>query len=171
MSRKIILLFVLAVVACVSGFFVWRALYGENDQQVIERKMGEIFQMMGKTGSEGFVVQLEHARTIAKYFDEVSEIRLPKFHLESKMSRDDIEKNLIKARNWTTSLELKMYEPEYHFQEGEPLRCRVNFTGMVDARTKSSGSFQEGYELEMDWVKKDGEWLVSGVGFTQILNK
>ena len=71
MSRKIILLFVLAVVACVSSFFVWRALYGENDQQVIERKMGEIFQMMGKTGSEGFVVQLEHARTIAKYFDEI----------------------------------------------------------------------------------------------------
>ena len=171
MRKKFFLLLFLTAAASVCGFFVWKTVFGESDQQIIERRMREVFQMMGKTGSEGFVVQLEHARTIAKYFDEISEIRLPKFHLESKMSRDDIEKNLIKARNWTTSLELKMYEPEYHFQEGEPLRCRVNFTGMVDARTKSGGSFQEGYELEMDWVKKDGEWLVSGVGFTQILNK
>ena len=87
------------------------------------------------------------------------------------MSRDDIEKNVIKARNWTTSMELKIYEPVYQFQTGDLLRCKVTFTGMLDAQLRSGGSFQEGYEIEMSWVKKEGEWLVDGIGFSQILNK
>lgn len=171
MRKKFFLLLFLMAAASVCGFFVWKTVFRESDQQIIERRMREVFQMMGKTGSEGFVVQLEHARTISKYFDDICDVRLPKFHREAKMSRDDIEKNLIKARNWTTSLELKIYDPEYQFPEGDPLRCKVYFTGMVNAHTKSGGSFQEGYDLEIDWVKKDGEWLVSGIGFSQILNK
>ena len=42
---------------------------------------------------------------------------------------------------------------------------------MLDVKTKVSGSFQEGYDLEMNWVKKDREWLIEGIGFSEILNK
>ena len=87
------------------------------------------------------------------------------------MSRKDVEQNIMTARNWTTELELKFYELEFYFQEGDPKRCKVLFTGMLKARLKTGGSFDEGYELEMNWIKKNGEWLLEGIGFSEILNK
>lgn len=171
MKKKIFMILILAVIACVSGFFVWQSVFGEDDREIIERRLDEICQMMGKTGTEGFVIQLEHARTISRYFDDTCRIRLPKFYKEAEMTRDDLEKNLIKARNWTTSLELKMYDMRLQFQEGEPLRCKMLVTGMLNAKTKTGGSFREGYDLELNWIKKDGEWLIEGVGFSEILNK
>lgn len=171
MNRKIFMILVLFVIACVSGYFVWKTLFAENDQDILERRMTEIAQTMGKTGQEGIVVQLEHARTISKYFDDICDIRLPKFNREAKMSRKDVEQNIMTARNWTTELELKFYELEFYFQEGDPKRCKVLFTGMLKARLKTGGSFDEGYELEMNWIKKNGEWLLEGIGFSEILNK
>ena len=171
MTRKIWMIIILFIIACVSGFFVWKSVFGEDDQEIIRRRMQEVTQMLGKSGTEGFIVQLEHARTIAKYFDDVCDIRLPKFRKEAKMTREHVEQNIVTARNWTTAMELKIYDLEYHFQEGDPKRCKVLFTGMLNAVTKDGGSFKEGYELEMDWVKKDGEWLIEGIGFSEILNK
>lgn len=171
MNKKIWFILILFIIACVSGYFVWKSFFGESDQEIIGRRMHEVVQILGKTGTEGFVVQLEHARTISKYFDDICDVRLPKFHKEAKMSREHVEKNVMTARNWTNHLELKIADLQYHFQEGEPKRCTVLFSGMLDVKTAAFGSFQEGYDLEMNWVKKDGEWLIEGLGFSQILNK
>lgn len=171
MKVKLWMIVVLFIIACAAGFFVWKTYFSENDQEIIGRRMQEVTQMLGKSGTESYIVQLEHARTISKYFDDICDIRLPKFHKEAKMSREQIEKNIITARNWTNSLELKIYDLRYEFQESDPKRCKVSFTGMLDVKTKVSGSFQEGYDLEMNWVKKDREWLIEGIGFSEILNK
>lgn len=171
MNKKIWMIVILFVIACAAGFFVWKAVFGENDKEILERRMNELALAMGKSGQEGFVVQLEHARTISKYFDEICDIRLPKFHREAKMTRQNIEQNVITARNWTTTLDLKFYEMEFYFQKGDPKRCKVLFTGMLKAKTKLGENFQEGYDLEMNWVKKNGEWLIEGIGFSEILNK
>ena len=48
---------------------------------------------------------------------------------------------------------------------------KVLFTGMVNARVKTGESFREAYDLETDWVKKDGDWLIEGVGFSGILQR
>ena len=52
MRKKFFLLLFLTAAASVCGFFVWKTVFGESDQQIIERRMREVFQMMGKTGSE-----------------------------------------------------------------------------------------------------------------------
>ncbi|MBE6405210.1 MAG: hypothetical protein E7040_04235 [Lentisphaerae bacterium] len=171
MNRKIFLIVILFIVACVAGFFVWKIFFGENDQEIIQLRMNEVARMMGKSGDESFVVQAENAKKISDYFDDTCEMSLPKFHKQAKMTRKDIQKNIATARNWTTSLEIKFYEMEFHFQEDDPNRCKVLFTGMIKAKTKTGGSFEEGYDLEMKWVKKDGEWLIEAIGFSEILNK
>ena len=51
MRKKFFLLLFLTAAASVCGFFVWKTVFGESDQQIIERRMREVFQMMGKTGS------------------------------------------------------------------------------------------------------------------------
>ena len=171
MNKKIWMIIVLFVIACISGFFVWKALFAESDQEILERRMNELSAAMGKSGQESVVVQMEHAKIISKYFDDVCDVRLPKFHKEAKMSRQDVEQNIMIARKWTNSLELKFYEMEFQFQKGKPERCKIFCTGMLKADVKTGGTFEEGYDLEMNWIKKNGEWLLEGIGFSEILNK
>ena len=60
---------------------------------------------------------------------------------------------------------------EFQFQKGKPERCKILCTGMLKADVKTGGTFEEGYDLEMNWIKKNGEWLLEGIGFSEILNK
>ena len=170
MKRLIgIVLILLAVGIC--GFFGWKYFFGESEQDILERRLQEVSRTLGKIGNEGFLVQLEHARAISKYFDDVCDVRLPKFNRVAKMSRSHIEQNVVTVRNWATDLEARVYDTEYYFEEGDPLRCKVLFTVMVHARFRTGESFQEGYDMEINWVKKDGEWLIEGIGFSGILHR
>lgn len=169
--KRILFFLVLLILIAAAGFFVWKTMFGESDQDVIGRRLREVSRTMGKIGNEGFLVQVEHGRTVSKYFDDICDVRLPKFNRVAKMSRDHIMQNVMTVRNWATNLELSVYDVEFFFAEGDPLRCKVLFTGMVTARLRTGEHFREAYDLELNWVKKDGEWLIEGVGFSGILKR
>lgn len=172
MIRKVIFISGLLLLLAAGAFFIWKSFIGETDEDVIRRRLNEVTSCFGKVGKEGFLVQLEQARKIAKYFDEVCDVRLPKFHREAKMNRDNITQNTVTVRQLANTLELSVYDLEFFFPaEGERTRCRLLFTGMVNAEFRSGDRFREAYDLEMTWVKKEGEWLIDGVGFSGILQR
>ena len=169
--KRIIVLLLLAAAVGAAGFYLWKTFFGETDRDIIGRRLNEVSRVIGKIGKEGFVVQRSQAREISKYFDDICDVRLPRFNREAKMTREHIVQNAITLRNFSSTLELKVYDMEFYFQEGEPLRCKVLFTGVVNATLRTGERFKEGYDLETNWVKKDGEWLIEGVGFSGILEK
>lgn len=170
MKRLVIILLAVAVAAA-AGFAVWKLFFGETDKDIIARRLNEVARVAGKIGKEGFIVQMSQAREIAKYFDDVCDVRLPKFNREAKMTRDHIIQNTILLRNYSNSMELKVYDMEFFFREGEPPRCKVLFTGFVNISARTGERFREGYDLETNWVKKEGEWLIEGIGFSGVLEK
>lgn len=159
------------VLLVAAGIVVWRIAAGESDEDVIRRRLHEVTELLGKKGNEGFLVQMEHAKDVSRYFDEICDVRLPKFHKDAKMSRENIIQNVLLIRKFTNSLDLGVYDLEFYFQDGEPLHCKVLFTGMINANLKTGERFREGYDLEIVWLKKNNEWLIEKVGFSGILEK
>jgi hypothetical protein len=152
-------------------FVAWKLFCGESDQDVIARRLHEVTRTFGKAGNEGFLVQMEHAREITRYFDEICDVRFPKFHKEAKMTREHITQKTLMVRKMADSMALSVYDLEFFFSESDPSRCRVLFTGLVNADFRTGERFREAYELETFWVKKNEEWLIEAVGFSGILQR
>lgn len=172
MKRKILFFLILLIAIAGGGFLVWKTFFGESEEDIIRRRLNEVTRTFGKAGNEGFLVQMESARKITRYFDEICDVRLPKFHREAKMTKDHITQNAIMVRKFSKTLELQAYDLEFFFPEGEEKdRCRLLFTGMVNANLNTGERFREAYDLEIHWVKKEGEWLIEGIGFSGILHR
>ena len=104
MKRKIGFIILLFLLIAGGAFAVWKIFGGESEQDVISRRLQEVSRTFGKAGNEGFLVQMEHAREITRYFDEICDVRFPKFHKEAKMAHEHITQNTLMVRKLANSM-------------------------------------------------------------------
>ncbi len=147
----------------------WLYFFGESDETVIRRNFQMLADSLDKSGQEGILMEMEHAKTASRYFADVTDVRLSGYR-EAQMTRENIIQNVMLARRYCETLHASIYDLKLSF-DPEHTGCTVLFTAMVTAKTHGGEKIREVRELEARLRKVDGHWLIDRAAFREVLKR
>lgn len=145
----------------IAALVAW-LLLGSNEEQRILERLEQIRTLSEVSEQEDAVTGLGKARRLGMLFTPQTRYDLTTLgHGITRISsHDELIRKIIAGRNRLVSLELGLLAPEVSIDGDHAL---VELTGMARGATHGGeGQFMDVHRVEIELVRKDGDWLVSG---------
>lgn len=156
MRNKWIAAFLLILAGVGAFLFLTR----DSDEELIEKNLAEIVNLVEKTGEESVFVLIGDSRKIMRYISEYPQIDLGS-PLPVISDRDELESIIIQVRQTVQALSVRIAKKELTLSEDRT-------SAQMELEIVGSGSYfddsgRERRNFSVEWVKEDGDWLVKSV--------
>lgn len=140
---------------------IW-LLTGDHEEQRILERLEQIRALAEVQGQESTLAQLNRARQLGALFTPLTRYDLTTlgYGISEITSREELTRRIAAARGRLLSLELTLLAPAVRI-EGD--NATVSITGTALGATRGGdGQFMDVHRVEVELVRQDGNWLVSG---------
>lgn len=153
------------VIRLAAGFVaaagIWLLLRPGEEQRILDR-LEQVRALAEVRDQESTLAQLNRARQLSALFGTRTRYDLTTLgHGITEIdSREELAQRIAAGRSKLASLELDLLAPVVQI-EGD--RATVGVTGTALGATRGGeGQFMDVHRVEIEFVRQDGDWLVSG---------
>ena len=142
------------------GIWGWRAFF-PSPEQIIRKRLTALAEIASISPNESMLTKLTKSQKLASYFavDAEIEIDLPGKFPQSLSGRNDIMRGAASARNYVASLKVQFLDISVTMgSDGQS--GAAHFTVKADVSGESTPQVEE---LQADFKKIDGDWLIQRV--------
>ena len=150
------------ILAPVIAMAVAWLLLDDNEEHRILDRLEQIRALAEVRGQEAPLTRLATAKQLSALFSVQTHYDLTTLDhgTTSIDSREELAQRILAGRSKLLSLELGLLAPEVRI-DGD--RATVGITGTaLGATHDGEGQFMDVHRIEVDLIKADGDWLVSG---------
>ena len=149
------------LVAVTAAAIVWLLLGDDEEQRILDqleqiRSLAEVREEENTLTRLARAKQLSDLSTLQTHYD----LTTLGHGITTINSREELTRRIVAARSKLRSLELSLLAPQVKI-DGDHASVIVTGTGL-GATHHGEGQFMDVHKIEIELVKTDGHWLVSG---------
>lgn len=139
-----------------------------RDARAIHRRLSRLQHLVSKDGDEKPLAQLAQTREVIEYFTQgaVMELGQPMPFLEG---RQEIAALFQQARATFRTIDVNIRDQELRLAD-DRRSAELDMTVEVKAEARGE-ALHEVRELRLDWMKKDGRWLIARASNVDTIRK
>lgn len=146
----------LLVVLLLGYVYLWR----EQDEQLINRNLARVIELVEKSGEETIFVTISQSREIVSYIASSPEIYLGP-PLPALTDRKELEGLIMQIRQNLHALSVHVADRSVTVAaDGKSAEMKLEAVATV---TYSGESGRESRKFSIGWVKEEGEWVIQKV--------
>ncbi len=167
--RHVRLIILLVAVLGAAGYFGYRYLWLADDERILHGKVDKLVELAEKEGEETLFSSIGTAREIAGHFTEEFVVSMGRPFPEGRQDRDEFAAVIHQARSSAGDLRFRVSDRDLVVAE-DGGSAVMELTGHGIARFHEHGRRDESRRFRVEWIKEEGDWLISRVELIDILD-
>ena len=149
------------VFALIAGVRWW-----QSDERKIRARVKQIQELVDKDRGETNLTSLNKARKISELFADGFEFRAEQFDYIGR-DRRSLVGAIHRYRSTSDRVRMRVFDSDLHL-DPQAGRATMNLTAEFTADFRGTLG-RDGYRFQVNWVKREGQWLIDFVNLVEIL--